>query len=108
MIVFSFLIFVVFFCFVFGLRRHSQYIPALYVRIMNSAPAFFFHDWIFIFAVVVGLRIRSRRCCVSSLQALYMKVKKMGGEKKKAEINNANGMRGTGLCSSLLGCERRD
>lgn len=61
----------------------SQYIPALYAHIMNSAPAFFFHDWIFIFALVVGLRIRSRRCCVCSLQALYMKVKKMGGENKK-------------------------
>lgn len=69
--------------FFFVLRRPSQYIPALYAHIMNSAPAFFFYDWIFIFALVVGLRIRSRRCRVYSLQALYMKVKKMGGENKK-------------------------
>lgn len=34
--------------------------------------------------------------------------KENGGENKKAKINNANGMRGTGLCSCLLGCKRGD
>lgn len=78
MIVFCFI-----YLFIYFLQRPSQYIPALYAHIMNSAPAFFFHDWIFIFALVVGLRMRSRHCCVYSLQGLYMKVKKMGGENKK-------------------------
>lgn len=72
---FSFSLFSIF------LQRPSQCILALYAHIMNSAPALVFHDWIFIFALAVGLRIRSRHCCVYSLQALYMKVKEMGGRK---------------------------
>lgn len=75
-------LFSVFYLFIYFLQRPSQYIPALYAHIMNSAPSLFFHDWILIFALVVGLRIRSRQCCVYSLQALYMKVKKMGGGRK--------------------------